>query len=258
MSVETVTNDREVIKVGDATSTGQEISSVLGQSSRCAVFTTSDNQLRWQYFHNNGELPSALRPILRQFDHIMGEIKTFVPKPHRHDQYIFLGKSLFNALDDPTNLDEDLVFKDVKEQNELLAEQNCRLLYIASCFITFIILLIALLSTASLINPLSMWSSILAAGVFGSAGAVFSVLYRIKSIEIEKKSSLKAIAAVAAAHVGVGCFFGMFFVMASKSNIVLGAIRDNEYALYVFSSIAGFSERFVPELIEKLQSRPPS
>jgi len=57
-----------------------------------------------------------------------------------------------------------------------------------------------------------------------------------------------------AARIAVGVLFGVFFALANKANLVLGTFAENLNAVAAFSILAGISERFVPEIIRKLES----
>ena len=55
-------------------------------------------------------------------------------------------------------------------------------------------------------------------------------------------------------RISVGCFFGVLFALMCQGNLVLGVFKEELNALLVFAIISGFSERFVPELMEKLEA----
>jgi hypothetical protein len=46
-----------------------------------------------------------------------------------------------------------------------------------------------------------------------------------------------------------------FFIFASKANLIMGRINNDPYSLCVFALVAGFSERFIPDLIERLEKQ---
>lgn len=50
-----------------------------------------------------------------------------------------------------------------------------------------------------------------------------------------------------------GIISGLFIIVASHSNLILGTYSNSLYSLAVFSIISGFSERFVPDLISSKQ-----
>ena len=61
--------------VGGKCSTGQEVEEILGQSAKTCVFITTDNQLRWVYWHNKGKLTQKKNEAIDNFNIEMANIK---------------------------------------------------------------------------------------------------------------------------------------------------------------------------------------
>ena len=95
---------------------------------------------------------------------------------------------------------------------------------------------------------------ILLAALAGGVGAVVSVLQRISSLEISPFAPLWYACLQGMARVVLGVLFGVFFALANKANLALGTFAENLYAIAVFGALSGISERFVPEIIRKLES----
>jgi hypothetical protein len=243
------------IKVGATTSTGQIISEVLGQSKTVAVYQTDDGHLRWSYFGNDEIVPDEKKPFLATFDGLMQTIKAYLSDAHKDDCLKLLGKSLFRALDTEVSQSGSNHFEEIASTIENIAQQNARFSYVSFCF--------AALGVCVALSALSVWVFSLEelwgmgvwCGVMGAAGAAISIAHRIRDLSIEWKSQPKLLAAEGCARILVGFFFGVLFYLMCKSDLVLGALNDNFLALLVFSTIAGFSERFIPELMEKLEAR---
>lgn len=243
------------LKVGSETSTGQIVSEVLGQSTTAAVYQTEDGHLRWSYFGNSKILPDEKKPAVAMFDGLMQTVKVYLSDTHKEECLKLLGKSLFRALDSEVSLDGPNHFENAASTIEDLAQQNARFSYVSFCF--------AALAVVLLVGGLSIWALALEevweigawCGILGAAGAAISVAHRIRNLNIEWKSQRKLLAAEGFARILVGFFFGVLFCLMCKGDLVLGALKSNYLALLVFSTIAGFSERFIPELMEKLEAR---
>ena len=54
--------------VDEKAATGHQIASILGQSQKGCVYTTTNNELRWEYWENDGELTDSLREIVAKFE----------------------------------------------------------------------------------------------------------------------------------------------------------------------------------------------
>lgn len=243
------------IEVGSTTSSGQIVSEVLGESRVVAVYQTEDGHLRWSYFGNDEIVPDEKKPLLATFDGLMQTIKTYLSNAHKDDCLKLLGKSLFRALDSDTGQSAPDHFENIASTIEDLAQQNARFSYVFFCFTALgIVLALGALSVWAFALD-GLWEVGVWCGVMGAAGAAISVAHRIRDLSIEWKSQMKLLAAEGFARILVGYFFGVLFCLMSKGDLVLGALSENFLALLVFSTIAGFSERFIPELMEKLEAR---
>ena len=85
-------------RVGGKDSIGLTIKSILGQSNAVVVYTTENEELRWDY-NDEGTFPEKLQPAINHFDKLVAEIKTSnLSKPQRLAAYELLGKDLFRVL----------------------------------------------------------------------------------------------------------------------------------------------------------------
>lgn len=103
--------------VGKRSSTGHKVASILGQSAKGCVYTTSNNELRWTYWYNKGALTENLKEIVARFDTLMSRIaaSALVGEPKR-ELYILLGKSLFAAFDATRPKSPKSTFAEVERQ----------------------------------------------------------------------------------------------------------------------------------------------
>lgn len=243
------------LKIGSKTSTGQIVKEVLGQSKTAAVYFTEDRHLRWDYYGDGGDVPDYKKPAVSEFNALMQTIKTYLPGQRIDDHLKLLGKSLFQALDSTSNQPPQDHFESIITSIEELAQQNARFSYVTYCFAALGIIISLGLLAAWAFSFSSEWKVGNWCGLMGAAGAAISVAHRITSLKINWKSQRKMIMAEGVARVLVGFFFGILFCMMCMSDLVLGMLKDNSLALLVFATIAGFSERFIPELMEKLEAR---
>lgn len=238
-------------KLGDTCKTGQKISNVLGQSSIACVYTTEDNHLRWEYFNNGGDFPQNLMPSVAHFDALMASIKNFVPEEQRKPTYHQLGKALFAVLSSGPEM--ITAFADVERFIESKAGQRARLVYVLACAATAAVALAVSVSSLIWVEHLHMRLAML--GVLGgSIGGLISVLQRSGTVSIDACGSSHYLVVQGAVRSALGALFGVFLAFASKGNVVLGVLSEQKVALFVFTIVAGFSERLVPELLRRLES----
>lgn len=226
---------------------------MLGESSVASVFTTKDNQLRWKYRANGGNVPASLRPAIAHFDTIMSTIKVSVAKPYQRECYHRLGKALFGALHGPEGTEVANQFRAVRLLVRTKAKERARLVYVvASLAATMLLSLFILPLYKYVTNPEIRLITL--GGCFGSIGACISVLQRNPSLDIDPWMSNGYLKLQGITRVVLGFIFGCIFALASKANFVLGVVRDNPYPLLVLCIVAGFSERVIPELLSKFES----
>jgi hypothetical protein len=244
-----------MLKVGEKCPTGSIVKSILGQSSRAAVYTTEDGQLRWNYTENNGMVPGGLAPSLSKFDALMSEIKVFAPEKHRTECYTLLGKALFSALNSEPSTASVQSFDQVSAHLHRLAQQTTRTNFVLQCMaITFVYsaAILTILHWGSLPHKIFIYCA-----VFGAIGACISVMQRASDIDIDWTLNGKALLVQSGVRITLGLIFGAIFVLACKADFLLGAFKHNEGALLFLSIVAGFSERMIPELFSRLEAPQP-
>jgi len=241
------------LKTGEQSSTGQIVDSILGQSAKVTVFTTKDRHLRWQYHENGGEVPDDRLSVLNEFDSLMTEIKVFVPQHNRPEAFTRLGKALFTSLNAKDSGSALTNFDIVKSFIAQSSTQRARFLYTAFALGTAALVIIVLLTIDhSLAAPNTVFFY---GAVFGAAGAAVSVMQRSRDIHLDVRLPDRALYLQACIRVTLGIIFGLLLVLASKANLIMGTIKDDLPALCVFALVAGFSERMIPDLIERLETR---
>jgi hypothetical protein len=207
MAINTKTRlEHQRLKVGEESSTGQIVESILGQSSKVTVFTTKDGHLRWQYHQNGGDISDTQFSIVSEFDSLMTEIRVYVPEHNKQEAYIRLGKALFSALNGADEKQTALHFNPVRMFIIQASTQRARFIYtafalaIAACAIT-VFLVIACLWFPN--DILFFYGA-----VFGAAGAAVSVMQRSKDIALDNRLPIRSIYLQACIRVLLGAIFG--------------------------------------------------
>lgn len=110
--------------VGKTSSTGHKIASILGQSIRGCVFTTTNNELRWAYWHNSGVMSERLKEVVARFDTLMTRIAACsATVDTKRELYQLLGKELFAAIDSPRPKTPKATFAEVDRQLSAFAQK---------------------------------------------------------------------------------------------------------------------------------------
>ena len=85
-------------------------------------------------------------------------------------------------------------------------------------------------------------------------GALLSVLQRGHKLKLDPMAPVQNIIMQSATRILIGILSGTIIVIASKSELALGLVANNNYALMLLAVISGFSERYVPDLMENISS----
>ena len=88
----------------------------------------------------------------------------------------------------------------------------------------------------------------------GITGSVMSSLQRIKIDSFELEQARINVTIQAISRILIGATSGLLVMVASKSGIALSIINGNEYAATLFAFGAGFSERFIPDILKGIMS----
>jgi len=97
-------------------------------------------------------------------------------------------------------------------------------------------------------------SFVIVGGLGGSIGGVISVLQRSNSIDVDYNWDARYILMQGAARIALGTLFGMFTVFACAADFIAGFAKEDPTSLIVLSVVGGISERFVPEIVRRLEA----
>lgn len=244
-------------KVGDSLiTTGDKICHIVGETDRAGVFLIEGDKIRWE-FYADSVVPEHAHHATSKYEALFYTVSASFPPKLRRSLVLEIANSLFSALDSKTAAPVDGYFTVVEEKVGYQAKANQSFRYLLGAGI-------ALVATGVIDVALGYWIGfgiagpvLLAAGA-GGMGAIASVLQRIGSLDISRFAPLWFAFVQGGARVGLGVLFGLFFVVANKANLVLGSFAENVYAVAAFGALAGISERFIPEIIRKLESGEPT
>ena len=85
----------------------------------------------------------------------------------------------------------------------------------------------------------------------GVCGAQISVLQRSKELQVGLYEPTKMIVLQGLVRVGLGCIFGIISLIACKAGLLLDLMSESNSRLFILAIIAGFSERLIPDFIDK-------
>ncbi len=100
-------------------------------------------------------------------------------------------------------------------------------------------------------------SEVILGALLGGVGGFMSILIRSKAIEMDASAGWQIHYLEGCARVIMGITAALFMALAVKANIVLGITKASDHSLaflFVVCFVAGWSERFVPSLISRVEN----
>lgn len=89
----------------------------------------------------------------------------------------------------------------------------------------------------------------------GALGGIFSVMLNLKSIDVDNDSGQLYLISSGASRILISVVGAFFTFVAIKGGLILQLFDkvESNYTLYAFTFLAGFSEKFVPNKLKKLE-----
>ena len=167
---------------------------------------------------------------------------------YRKNAMRLIGTGFYAALERRQKGDTTNYFSGAAKYINAKAAEAARMSYILSAFIVALAVSLPFFLTKGVDGEDSLLPFL--GGAFGAVGAFISVLQRFQKIKIEEFASNWFVSIGGMTRVFLGFMFGVAFVILEKAGIVLNT-GSNTYLVYSFAIISGFSERFIPDLLEK-------
>jgi len=240
-------------KEGDISELGVPILKVIGIAEHIVVYFDDEYELVYEFEKEEIATDSAEVNIYCQS--LKQEIPEGIPDSLLKELRRELGHCLFNALKAPDveasrKLFEpfDAKLKTIKSPEYAIVEYISISLIISLIFTLPLVLMYFHFSSTN-----SGWAIVFVCSIAGIVGSLFSVLQRNISYDLDLKSSRKLVVMQSMSRVMSGMLAALILYLASNSNIALGFASENQYALILFCVLAGFSERLIPDLFNKLE-----
>ena len=91
---------------------------------------------------------------------------------------------------------------------------------------------------------------LLAAGA-GVLGAMISALQRYNKTSFGPHRSMLDLCSESISRLAIGVILGLLVVLCAKADFLITAYKDNLYGITFFAFLAGFSERFIPGMMQQ-------
>jgi hypothetical protein len=228
------------------------IESIYGWGSGFLIYLNKQRFINYEY----RELPNRLLPALAEFHRLQHIARASLQETDKNEVASLLGNELAAVFRATEDSDPSSFFVSSKEFITNRSEAILRSKYIrASVFSSFLLLL--------LLAPVCYYLKITAndfwviplGGLGGVIGATISLIQRGGALTVNPFVPVSHVVFQGLVRVLLGVIFGALLVVASQANITLGIISNNIWSLFIFSVVAGFSERLVPDILERIATQ---
>ena len=236
--------------VGDKTPEGYTIQEVLSSDLRAFIFFDAKDGLQFMCDQDlcmeSNATGSEAMSLVGQIHALHSSTRT------RRQAKRLIAHAMARAFAQRTPNDTRDFFSEARAFILTRRTESTQLTYLAaSTSITAVIFLVSTLTgeLATINSDLSYW----AAATFGVIGAFLSVLLRFRELPITSYSSRLYALYGGFIRMILGGGFGAVLLLLLKAGLLLTIAAKNPAATALCSILAGFSERFVPDLLVAIE-----
>jgi len=240
-------------EVDQSCQSGEVIGSIIGRTPDFIVLVTNLSKVRYEYDDNK---LAIYRPIFDECNNICQQIEDIRNAKAFKKASLTAAHALYKALMDADSDNPLVHFHEVRDFLEIRRTNQIRLHYLLVAIPSSLAIAsigIYLKSKYGVDKPDMAHISLGISG--GALGVIISVLQRSGSIPVNPHSSFPDIVLQSLTKVLLGAIFGAISAVAVKAEIVMAAFKSNVYAVYLFAIMSGFSERFIPELLQSIEKQ---
>ncbi|HYC55316.1 MAG TPA: hypothetical protein VEL28_10330 [Candidatus Binatia bacterium] len=239
--------DYQEYRIKKAGNNGELITQIWGRGPHHIIYETESRLVRVEY-HDSYE--SELAPLLAEFSRLKVLAECRLTGKKKAAAIKYLGLSLQTAIVAKAKA-ADAHFSNTSAFINTKADQNARLVFLCSVAISVFVLLAALLALRS-IAPST--TNLATAAIAGAFGAFLASLVRSSEIQIDPFSTMTFVVAQGVNRILLGTGFAVIAAMFIQAKLALGMVAEPS-AVMAVCVLAGFSQRFVPELLGRMESQ---
>ena len=243
----------ENYKIDSITACGVRIKEILFASDKYIIYIDQNDVLQCEY--DDTKCIDCDKSVRDAF-YLQGQLNAlYISEKNKKIGRELITSALNHALDSRRTNDNTDYFEDARYFIQIKSSEALQCIYLLSALFSAILIIIILESCFSFSRLINIELPRTALAIsFGAFGALLSVLQRFRKITIRPYASHYSNIIEGFGRIILGSLFGLVFLILANANLLLGVINDNIFAITIFSLIAGFNERFVPDLLEQAQS----
>lgn len=237
--------------VGGRSDAGDIVVEILQRSDKYFIFLNQEGSLQWEF---EGALCAEPDDSSAQAFQLVSQVSmSGIPGKRRRRVLTHIADALANALASRRVGDTRDFFENARALVDITRVEVLHLTYLISAFASLIVIS-ALLYTVSALASSDLARDFLMSSLLASVGAFVSVLLRFRAIQVETYTSQFYTLLGGTTRIVAGALFGAIFLLLHRAELLLTVLKT-PVSVAAASVLAGFSERFVPELLAAFESR---
>ena len=234
---------------------------LIDSYSSYIVYLDEDLSPEWSATSDYGEMPDGFAEVANRIGHLETQSKGLLRESQIEPFARLLAEAMARILGENDHQKSAEILAHAEAYLKARSIENARIWYIGTAGILLIILCViaAVLwiyrePSRNLVGD-DAFDGVLGA-IFGSIGAVFSIVTRTKSIEVDAAAGKPIHILESSVRIASGGVGAILVALAVKTNLVLGIAKSFDHsvaALLAICIVAGTSERVVPSLIKRVE-----
>lgn len=222
---------------------------IYGSSSSFIVYLNNRKMIAYDY----ESLPTRMAPVVIEFHRLQHISNCALKESDIETVTTILGTDLVSAFGSAETSDASLHFLSSREFITNRSEAILRSEYVKSSVLSSAVVLTGLAIITYYLRKFSVSASLITLGSIGGViGATISIIQRGVTLTMNPFVPIPHVVFQGTVRVGLGGIFGALLIVAAKANLTLGILNDNAWSLFIFSVVAGLSERFVPDILDRI------
>jgi hypothetical protein len=237
-------------KTGDTALSGKSIDYIFGHSPDVIVYRDPTGTVYWEL---GDDVMTDAGLIAHQcYERLGTRLEACLPKKRHRFFHDGLARCLFLGLCEQTPAAALAHFDHVASEIRQEALDQARVNYVL--YSSVVAVFVLAVSLGALVLPLEAKFRLFAvAGAAGAAGAWASVLQRVSKLELGAFDNPAYQMMQGVTRIVLGTLFGFVSLLGIRAGILLSAAASNSSAIALIAFLGGFSERFIPELLDSME-----
>jgi hypothetical protein len=225
---------------------------ILHSNQYYEIFLGNNQKTINVWMHN--QLRERKRAEIDEFRRLKTIINIFLTGKQKELALRQLGTALSSAFHNTDNNSAMEKFKSIETFTYSRATLSAKIHHFAATLILILIVVGISMYYYHSVNDAEIKHFIIGS-IAGVIGSFISITQRSDKIVVDFSAPVSIFLIQSFSKLILGLFFGIITILLIKSNIIALLSEVNSYSMAILCVVAGFSERFVPDLLEKISNK---